>query len=383
MGTVRHSSGRASSRNTWPPRVFSDRLDRAGHLRAVSDAEAQFLGYAASELVGLPASKLYDEISLTRLLQQLEVSGAEAAALPLTMIRADGSRVALLGIVAGNVEAGKSVLDVIKAPVPGPVGDQLDATQNNEILWSIIQRAREAIWCIRYDEPVDVTRAEDAVVDQIFGNACVWTMCNTAMAQIYDLRDETELNGRSVHVHWPRNAVNEAFIREVIAHDFQVEGAISEDYRRDGTPVLMENDVRAHVAGGRLYRLWGTLRELKSMPHQHADDRAAPSALGFDLLPLPACLLKSDGTSVAENVAWRLTFGSMSAIAIKMIFRSAAGKDFREFTLPLPHASGETHQHLITCRWQGATNRTPAVPGSAWLAVVTRRLDEQIGGGAA
>ena len=127
-----------------------------------------------------------------------------------------------------------------------------------DIMRGIIEQAREAIWCIRFERPVDITAGEDATVDQIFSNPAVWTMCNAAMARAYELPSPSELNGRDVHFHWPRNTVNEAFIRAVIASGYHIDGAVSEDFRRDGTPVLMENDVRAHIEGGRLYRLWSS-----------------------------------------------------------------------------------------------------------------------------
>lgn len=377
------SRGNPPAFDAWPREVLFDRLNHQGRITRVSDAETTFLGHQPGTLAGVAASDIYDESSLRRLMQRLggEDGDRQPSALPIRMTRADGERVDVVAITIPALERGHRVLDVIKAAAPEADDDTLEMARNNEIMWSIIRKAREAIWCIRFDSPVDVTQSDDSIVDQIFSNASVWAMCNTAMARVYDLHDESELNGRSVHVHWPRNAVNEAFIREVIANRFEVEGAISEDYRRDGTPVLMENDVRAHVAGGKLHRLWGTLRELKSVPSHQLEDRARPAALGFDLLPLPACLLGEDGTPVAENMAWRMTFGAMGAVAMKMIFRSAIGRDYREFTLPLPHASGETHQHHITCRWQSPPDKAIARSGSTYLSVVTRRLDDDLLGG--
>lgn len=248
------------------------------------------------------------------------------------------------------------------------------------IMRGIIEQAREAIWCIRFDTPVDTTRGDDATVDQIFSNPAVWTMCNAAMARAYELASEAELNGREVHFHWPRNAVNEAFIRAVIASGYRIDGAISEDFRRDGTPVLMENDVRAHVEGGRLYRLWGTLRELRPKLPEPSRESLQGAALGFELLPLPACLIGPDGELLAGNAEWRQCFGARATDAARMIMRSAASMAATgEFVLPLPLAEGGSRQHVVSIRWHA---QSPQEDGPQACLAATARIMALHDGGA-
>lgn len=249
-----------------------------------------------------------------------------------------------------------------------------------EVMRGIIEQAREAIWCIRFEQPVDITAGEDATVDQIFSNPAVWTMCNAAMARAYELTSPDELNGRDVHFHWPRNVVNEAFIRAVIASGYHIDGAISEDFRRDGTPVLMENDVRAHIEGGKLHRLWGTLRELRprAMPPNGGAPRSA--ALGFDLLPLPACLIGADGALLAGNAAWRQTFGPAGSHAARMILRSAGAVTASgEFVLPLPVAAGGTRHHVVNVRWHSPASQATEDGAASCLAAMARLMTMEEG----
>jgi len=260
------------------------------------------------------------------------------------------------------------------------MADTATPASDLEVMRGIIEQAREAIWCIRFERPVDVTKGEDATVDQIFSNPAVWTMCNAAMARAYELPSETELNGRDVHFHWPRNAVNEAFIRAVISSGFRIDGAVSEDFRRDGTAVLMENDVRALVEDGHLHRLWGTLRELRPRAVQPVPDSLQGAALGFDLLPLPACLVSSEGTLLAGNAAWRQSFGLAGAEAARMILRSAAAVAAAgEFVLPLPLASGGTLQHIITVSWHSPPQATPDDGPVSLLAATARAMTSEHG----
>ncbi len=363
-------------------KLFFDRIDANAVIVAMGAAEAAALGFPARTLIGEKAAALYDAASLRRLEDMLakDRNEAEACAFPVTMKGANGKPINLMAIAMRGGTPAQPVLDVFKAPGPDVDSEFREIAENNDIMWAIIQRAREAIWCIRYDRPVDVTVSDDEIVEQIFEHPSVWCMCNTAMARVYDLRDETDLNSRNVRFHWPRNAVNEAFVREVIASGFQIDGAISEDQRRDGTPVLIENDVRAHIVGGRLYRLWGTLREVKPGGFEVRSEETDHAALAFELLPLPACLMRSDGAVISENISWRLAFGSLNRVAAKMAFRSAGGGEQREIVLPLPLASGQTRYHLVMFRWQTVAGQDYSASSTAYLAVMARPVEADRGG---
>lgn len=363
----------------FPDDLFFDRIDGEARLLAVSAAEAGLLGHSARTMIGSAAARLYDAASMRRIQAMLAKDGRSSSAFPVTMLHADGGRIELMAIAVRGGPPENPVLDVFKAPGLDNGAAFQGLAESNEIMWALIQKAREAIWCIRYERPVDVKLDVDEIVDQIFEHPSVWCMCNTAMARAYGLNDESDLNDHDVRVHWPRNAVNEAFIREVIANGFQVEGAISEDVRHDGTPVLMENDVRAHIVDGKLYRLWGTLREVKPGRFGAHSERVDCAALAFEFLPLPACLIRSDGTVITENIAWRLAFGTLGQVTARMAFRSAGAGEYREIVLPLPLASGQPRHHLVTSRWQVVAEQGQGAEGTAYLAVTARLLDANAG----
>jgi PAS domain S-box-containing protein len=72
------------------------------------------------------------------------------------------------------------------------------------------------------------------------------------------------LNMRDVHEVFPRNPGNEAFVRDLMAHGWQLNAAQSYDRRYDGSDIYVDNDVRAHIVDGRLHRFWGIVRDRSS-----------------------------------------------------------------------------------------------------------------------
>lgn len=306
--------------------LFHDRLDRRFRVVDISAPEADLLGRSGATLAGSPASTIYDARTLDRLAPLLAASSGRPVCCPVTLLHIDGSSFEFAALVVPEMDdEGVSCLDIYKAEAID-LSDEFQAlVASNKVMWGIIQMAREAIWCIDYEEPVDVTGSQEEIVDGIFEQPSVWSICNEAMARAYDLPGAAHLSTSSVRFHWPRNPINEAFVREVIAKDFRVDGALSEDYRLDGTPVLVENDVRAHIVGGKLHRLWGTLREVEPAQRVSAPESDALAASGFDLLPIAAAIIASDGVLLGANGLWQATFAGAPDPVERIVYRGLAG----------------------------------------------------------
>ncbi|MBJ7437989.1 MAG: hypothetical protein JHD35_03045 [Sphingopyxis sp.] len=132
----------------------------------------------------------------------------------------------------------------------------------NSLLRQILDQARDGHWCIEFLEPVSLDRPEAAIIAQIFENAAVWRVANRAMARLYELPDDAMIQEGDVHLYWPRSPENERFVTEIIRSNYAIDRALSVDMRHDGTPIVIENDVRAHFHDGQLIRIWGRCREL-------------------------------------------------------------------------------------------------------------------------
>lgn len=250
-----------------PAGILADVIAADCRVTWVNETQCAELGYAPDELVGVSAKAIYEPDSYASIRRALDRPPLDGILPPmeLKLVRRTGRplRTIATGRLrtsrAGGVELELSKLDL------GSVGRRLEQVEaDNRLLRAILDDATEAHWTIEFLEPVDITQSPDEVVRQVFENQSVWRMCNRAMARLYELPDDLDLNEQSVRLYWPRSEPNEAFVRRLLEAGFHLDGAISVDRRHDGTDVVIENDVRADVRNGFLYRIWGNCRNVRT-----------------------------------------------------------------------------------------------------------------------
>lgn len=180
-----------------------------------------------------------------------------------------------------------------------------------EVLRGFVQASSEAMWCIEFSEPVDLTLAEREIVRQVFENECHWRLCNAAMARLYDLPDGLDLNLQPVSLYFPKNAENEAFVRQIIASNYSVDEALSIDLRHDGSARYMENNVRCSIANGQLLRMWGTVRDVTDERRRRNRLAREAQAVRNILAAIPDAILVIDKsrTLVAVNPSFESLLG--------------------------------------------------------------------------
>ena len=181
----------------------------------------------------------------------------------------------------------------------------------NTMLRDFIETSRDALWCIEFLEPVDLSAPESEVVRQVFENACVWRMCNPAMARLYRLPPNLDFNAENVRFVFPRNSDNEKFVRTLISANFRVDAVRSLDHDYDGSDIEMENDVRSHIADGHLTRMMGAVRNLNRDRTRDRKVSAKVDMLSAVLGALPDAVIVIDrtGTIQAANPAIELKSG--------------------------------------------------------------------------
>ncbi|MDR2678117.1 MAG: PAS domain-containing protein, partial [Zoogloeaceae bacterium] len=169
----------------------------------------------------------------------------------------------------------------------------------------------EAMWCIEFSEPVDISQRNSEIVRQVFENDCHWLFCNEALTRLYGLPEGLDIERQPVSLYFPRIPENEAFIIQIIKSGFAVDNAPSTDYRHDGSVRYMENNVRCSIADGFLFRIFGTLRDVTSIQQTHARLKNEVEKMRdiFAALPDAIMVIDRDRRLLAVNASFETLLG--------------------------------------------------------------------------
>lgn len=283
-------------------------------ILACNATQAAAIGCAPDQLVGAPAERFYlhDSLECLRSLAERLDPGQGEANLRLQLRRGDGQLLPVTAQVDIVLWNGKTrALRTAKAPLDPALDAAEQVERENEILRGIVSASKDALWCIEFAEPVDLTAPAPEAIRQFFENVCYWRLCNRAMARFYKLPEDMDFNDTQVRATFPRNAENEAFARLLIEHGFNIDGAPALDRRLDGVAAHVENDVRGHIADGMLHRMWGATRDLSE---QKRTELALASRLDatvevLSAVPDPILVIGREGLLEAANPAVEWRFG--------------------------------------------------------------------------
>jgi PAS domain S-box-containing protein len=287
--------------------------DASGTLRYWNPPAAECLGLGAATPTTL--WDLADADTVRRLLRTVERPRGTQPVVPerLTLRSTAGSYVRLLATVCAidDPEAQPHVR-VVGFDDPTSASD-LEHTA--ELLQGFVETSNEAMWCIEYTEPVDLSQPELDIVRQVFENDCHWSMCNRAMARLYNLPDDLDFNRQRVSAYFRRSPENEAFVRQLVENHFHVDAALSIDVRHDGSLAYVENSVRCHVEGDRMLRMWGTVRDTTEFRTENNRISQREREVREILSALPDAVLVVDKSkrALAVNSAFEATFGWRAA----------------------------------------------------------------------
>ena len=183
--------------------------------------------------------------------------------------------------------------------------------RENDMLRSFVSTSKDALWCIEFADPVDLTAPEAEIVRQVFENESHWRLCNQAMADLYKLPSDRDFNAQNVRFVFPRNPENEDFVKNLIANDFNLDGAPSLDQTYENEWIQAENDVRARIENGLLHRMWGAVRNISRQKRreQELNDRLESLVNVLSAIPDPVLVLGQSGDLQAANPALEWAFG--------------------------------------------------------------------------
>jgi len=179
------------------------------------------------------------------------------------------------------------------------------------MLRNFVDASKDALFCIEFKEPVDLTAPESEIIRQAFENECVWRMCNTAMARLYKLPEGKDFDAENVHVVFAHNPENEEFVRKLIKAEFNIDGVVSLDGDYDGQEIYMENDIRADIVDGMLHRMFGAVRNISEQKKRERvlSERLNAMSNVLSAIPDPVLVIDTDGILQAVNPALEWEFG--------------------------------------------------------------------------
>ncbi|WP_164880002.1 PAS domain-containing protein [Paenirhodobacter ferrireducens] len=332
--------------------MLEDWLARDGTILRASPAQDTALGLAPGAAAGRPWSLIYPLAARERLETLFALTGPWPQVLALEL-RCAGA--ALLPVTA--------VIERVEDPLAGPClrlfkwprGGMIDAVERlaeeNEVIASILATSDDAGWCMEWAEPVDLSAPEQETIRQVFENGPRWRFCNDAMARLYRTPPGRDFNELPVHETFPRTPENEDFVRRLVRASFDVTASPSHDLRYDGVWIEVENDVRGHIRGNRLTRMWGTVRDVSKHARRAAVLRDEIEALEAVLTALP------DAVLVIDRAGHLLRTNLAAEELLSLATDAYATRELGDYIeLPLP----------LEALFEAAAGRLPGHPDRTW-----------------
>jgi PAS domain S-box-containing protein len=294
--------------------LFSLIADVGGRILSCNSELALALGVPLGSLTQLTLWDLADRESVQRLLDQARDVAADGGHQTARMQLAcpGGQTIRIAALISTNQHlVGTRIIRIVGFDDTENFAHVAKLEYATEMLNGFTDASTEAMWCIEYTEPVDLTAGEQEIVRQVFENECHWSMCNRAMAQIYNLPEGLDFNRQRVASYFRRSPTNEAFVRELIDSSFHIDSAPSVDVRHDGTVAYMENSVRCHIEDGKMLRMWGTVRDTTEFrtAHNRLAQREREVREVLSAIPDAVLVVNKAKQLLAVNPAFESAFG--------------------------------------------------------------------------
>lgn len=267
----------------------------------------------------------------------------------------------------GSVKTGKSCTMVPELFEGHPKGRILTLTGMNEgsetslarsleselrLLRRFVRDSAEAMWCMVFDEPVDLTANSAEVVRQVFENPCHWGICNEAMASMYNLPPGLDMTQMPVSAYFRRSTANEAFVSQLIEANFNVDALPTVELRHDGSIMYVETSVRSEIIEGRLHRMWGIQRDVtdERVSKSYLESQQRKISRVLNALPDAVLVIDRSQTVMAVNPA----FESLLDWPADLILGRSAG-ELIDLDQPLPN--GRRWYGCDVQRWHAKVKR--------------------------
>ena len=349
------------------PSILMIWLDQSLRVVTCNRAFAEAVGLDPNAELRIPLSKFVsqgDRRQFLDWLRLLEVDGERAPSLAFNFLGKDRKYIAVdASCVAAKLS--ESCHLAVCAQPKTDLDAQFETVQKeNDFLKRVIEASVEAMWCIEFHEPVDLLEDEDEVVRQVFENRCSWRLCNKAMARLYNIPGDADLNEIPVSKNFPRSRANERYIRRLIRERFNVESALSIDIKYDGEAIYGDNSVRSDIVDNKLLRFWGTMHDVTAYRKLQAQMNREQRSLQSILAAIPEAVLV-----VGKDLRLKAANPAFETL-VKHSIDSALGKNVEElfhFGQSLSELGRLSESAVIKCAVHSRSKAVTPRSFAAWI----------------
>ena len=281
---------------------------------------------------------------------------------------------------------------------PPTSGSPPTAETSEERYRAFIEQTSEGVWRCEMSDPIDIRLTVDEQIDLIYAGSYL-AECNDAMARMYGVESASQIVGAPLAQLLPRtDPANIEYLRAFITNDYRLTDGESHEVGHDGESRYFLNNLVGIVRDGRLYRAWGSQRDITSRKHAESALLASEQRYRALVMASSAVVWSTDagGRFSEPQPSWESYTGQPFSEHAGFGWIDALHPDDRDSArrawqrrVASPPAAHETHARL----WCVAKNAYRQVVGRAvpvlaadgsvleWIGTVTdvedRRLAEE------
>ncbi len=225
-----------------------------------------------------------------------------------------------------------------------------------------IEQSAEAIWCFESPEPMPINLSEERQIKYLMETDSL-TECNNTMARMYGFENAKQILGTKLKDFLdPTNPANIEYLRLFIRSNYRLINAESHDVYKDGRPKYLLNNMIGVVKEGRLFRVWGTQRDITT--EKQAAQRLSSNEEKFRTLTetvASAVFIFAEERFLYVNPAMERLSGYSKEELLSLRFVDIVHPDFRE---------------IVQERTQKRLNRSKSVINRE-MKIVTKKGEER------
>ena len=160
---------------------------------------------------------------------------------------------------------------------------------------SFIRQSHEAVYCIEFDHPIDITLPVEEQITLIYANAYIGE-CNQAMAAMHGALSPDNLTGQRLReVHGSRNILeHQEIFRKFIESGYHVYNFLAKEALADGSILYFQGNKTGMVENGKLVRIWATQLDITEQRKAERALTESQKLLGTVLNAIPVRVFWKD-----------------------------------------------------------------------------------------